>query len=73
MARRSVQTMQKRLREQRARRRAAAKRQERIDRKAEKRATGTSGFTDVEDPATMFGFAEEVQPGENTDEEQAEQ
>lgn len=54
MGRRSVQTMQKRLREQRNRRRAEAKRQERIERRQNK-GKG-AGFVDVEDPAAMFGL-----------------
>lgn len=56
MARRSVQTMQKRLREQRNRRKAKAKRDDREERKKVK----GPGFVDVEDPAAMFGFEEDV-------------
>jgi hypothetical protein len=63
MARRSVQTMQKRLREQRNRRKAQAKRDDRSERKKDKGA----GFVDVDDPAAMFGFEEEV-VGETTEE-----
>lgn len=55
MGRRSVQTMQKRLREQRNRRKAEAKREERIQRRQNK---GKGGFVDVEDPAAMFGLEE---------------
>ena len=55
MGRRSVQTMQKRLREQRNRRKAEAKRAERIERRQNK---GKSGFVDVDDPAAMFGLEE---------------
>jgi hypothetical protein len=53
MGRRSVQTMQKRLREQRNRRNAEAKRAERAERRKNK---GKGGFVDVEDPAAMFGL-----------------
>ncbi len=68
MGRRSVQTMQKRLREQRNRRKAEAKRQERLERGKNK----GKGFTDVEDPAAMFGL-EEVEATETTEEEGAEE
>jgi hypothetical protein len=59
MGRRSVQTMQKRLREQRNRRKAEAKRADRAERG---KAKG-KGFVDVEDPAAMFGLEEPTDTG----------
>lgn len=69
MGRRSVQTMQKRLREQRNRRKAQAKRDDR----AERRQNKGKGFTDVEDPAAMFGLEEEIPEATEETEESEEQ
>jgi len=69
MGRRSVQTMQKRLREQRNRRKAEAKRADRLERGKNK----GKGFVDVEEPAAMFGLEEPTDVVAADDSEEADE